>query len=216
MSFQLKPNNPFKGHGILKADLESHSFVCQNSRMVNINLSVFTKSSLEKWLSYDKNKKILGYTSEEEIDNLVDTIVDNTQQTANINVWRKRDRNGEYVEFLNLDDWEYNKSETERYNWNDVKNNNIGYSDTENIIIYLIKLNDFIQEKLITDPIVDLDSDWNENEIAAYEFFTDVNSSKERCISWQTTLSFLKESLIQTNTGKTDLDETHEDLEVTI
>ena len=216
MSFQLKPNNPFKGHGILKTDLESHSFVCQNSRMANINLSVFTKSSLEKWLSYDQNKKILGYTSQEEIDDLVKTIVDNTQRTANITVWRKRDRNGEYVEFLNLDDWEYNKSEAEKYNWNDVKSNDIGYSDTENIIIYLIKLNDFIQEKIATDPVPDLDFGWTKQQIAAYEFFTDVNSSKERCLSWKNKLKFLKESINIDDTGRTKLEEEHEEKEITL
>jgi hypothetical protein len=216
MSFQLKPNNPFKGHGILKTDLESHSFVCQNSRMANINLSVFTKSSLEKWLSYDQNKKILGYTSKQEIDDLVEIIVDNTQQTANISVWRKRDRNGEYVEFLNLDDWEYNKSETEQYNWNDVKSNDIGYSDTENIIIYLIKLNDFIQENIATDPVPDLDFGWTKQQIAAYEFFTDVNSSKERCLSWKNKLKFLKESISIDSTGRTKLEEEREEKEITL
>lgn len=221
MSFQLKPNNPFKGHGILKTGLESHSFVCANKKMVDINLSVFSEQSLEKWLGYKKNKEILNFTSEEkEISEIVEDIVNNQNQKANIHVWRKEGRNGRYIQFENLEDWKYDASETDvnlKYAWSDVINNetDVEYSPTKNIIIYLIKLNDFIQEKLIEDPIVDLEADWTKEQIAAYEFFTDVNSSRERCISWNNELSYIVESLGQTSTGKTELSKDYEDIEVT-
>lgn len=221
MSFQLKPNNPFSGHGILKSQSESHSFVCQNARMASVNLSVFTTSSLEKWLSYKKNKEILKYTSEEEIDDLVEDIVNNQDQTANISVWRKEGRNGRYVEFVNLSEWKYDKSETDvnlKYAWSDVINNetDAGYSPTKNIIIYLIKLNDFIQEKIATDPVPDLEFGWTKQQIAAYEFFIDVNSSKERCLSWTNNLDFIKESISVDDRGKTELEKEYEQKEITI
>ena len=63
MSFQLKPNNPFSGHGILKSQQESHSFVCQNTRMAAVNLSVFTKSSLEILMSGEKKVETVGIFS---------------------------------------------------------------------------------------------------------------------------------------------------------
>ena len=221
MSFQLKPNNPFSGHGILKSQQESHSFVCQNTRMAAVNLSVFTKSSLEKWLTYKQNKKILGYTSEEDIDDVTRDIVKNQDYKANINVWRKEGRNGRYIQFENLDDWKYDASETEadkKYTWNDVKNNedDAGYTVSESVIIYLIKLNDFIQKKLATNSTVDINFGWTKQQIAAYEFFVDVNSSKERCLSWKKKLKFLKESIGIDDTGRTKLEEQHEEKEITL
>lgn len=222
MSFQLKSNNPFDGHGILQSKRELHSFACRNTEMVNMNLSVFSLGSLKAWVGYQRNRYLInkdnlylgddGNITEKGRDRISQHLIANDYLMANINVWRVLGRNGTYEEILKLDEWTYDRPDGKKYTWSDVISVDLpGYqnSDEENseetsdldperfITLYLIDLNDFIQDKLAIDPIVKEDFNWSHEEIAAYEFFTDVNSSKERCISWSQTISIARESIVE-------------------
>ncbi len=186
--------------------------------MIDINLSIFSESTLKRWLEYPQNREILQYTTEEQADDVVEDILLNPDFKANIDVWRNEGRNGQYINFENLDDWNFTRANSNEYTWSDVTNNedNAEYTVSESVTIYLIKLNDFIQQKIISKPKIDENFGWTKSEVAAYEFFTDVNSSKQRCLSWKRTLNFIKESIEQTDTGKAQLKKEYEEKEVTL
>ena len=211
----LESNELFNGHGIFEKTLEGHSIVCQNERMARHSLSIFTESTFKAWLKYESNKSIITEV-QEKIDELAAEDFDrqaadcfailfleeDDHTLGNFSVWRNEGRSGRYIKYESLADWEYQDSQGQTYRWVDVISNTVPSGRREyDIIPYLIELNDTIQEKFATNEQIDGDG-WSRSERAAYEFFIDVNSSKERCISLKRNLRFEKKSIDKSDTGK--------------
>jgi len=219
-----KANKLFNGHGIFEQQScnDNHSFACYNKKMEDINLSIFSLSTLKKWIAYKPNQDQLeslvsrNINSEFELEQAVKDIIENDYDDgdkANISVWRNEGRNGQYINFEFLYEWTY-----ESFSWHDLHDVS-GFSESITALgttEYLIKLNDYIQTKLILYPEPSLEKNWHKTEIAAYEFFIDVNSSRERCLSWTKKFSFLKESLKETDTGSTTVSKEYDEEEVNI
>ena len=213
----LESNELFNGHGILEKKLEDHSIVCQNERMVRNNLSVFTKSSFKNWLTYESNRPIIDEIQQEindapvedfdqQVNNAFATLFSITEDydLGNFSVWRNEGRSGRYINYESYSDWEYENAEGTTYRWSDVENNFAltGLTTSQgDIVPYLIALNKAIQEKFKLNENIN-DDEWLHQERAAYEFFTDVNSSKERCLSIKRKLNFKNQVIGKDSTNK--------------
>ena len=166
--------------------------------MVRNNLSVFTKSSFKNWLTYESNRPIIDEIQQEindapvedfdqQVNNAFATLFSITEDydLGNFSVWRNEGRSGRYINYESYSDWEYENAEGTTYRWSDVENNFAltGLTTSQgDIVPYLIALNKAIQEKFKLNENIN-DDEWLHQHRAAYEFFTDVNSSKERCLS---------------------------------
>lgn len=209
--------------------------------MVDINLSVFTKNSFSSWFDYKTNREIIqeikGFdpesppqldengneydppiTADEIYDDAFNALLeprnrDDLQITEGGGVsasglWRKEGRNGQYIELENLNEWEYTNAEGKRYRWFLVEEHPVIYR--KSFPASLVELNDHIQEKLVTTPDIESD-DWSDYDRAAFEFFTDVNSSKQRCLKWKTVLGFKRNELVKGDDGYAKIRQPSED-----
>ena len=122
--------------------------------------------------------------------------------------WRNKGRNGEYVNFDRISEWEYTDKNDNKYTYLDVISSFEPeiYCDSQNEIPCLIKINDKIQQKLAEFPNTDSD-DWNRREKAAYEFFVDINASQQRCLKWSTELTFLEYKIEKNNRGLAEIEQ---------
>lgn len=207
----LESNKLFDGHGIFEKTQENHSFVCHNTRMIEKNLSVFTKSSFKSWYEYLSNKEFIEELIERETNEgaFNELIYAEEGDIAPIRVWRNQGRNGRYRTFDSLNEWTY-----KQYNWFQVVSHpDISFS-VEGTISYLLLLNDAIQEKLQEFPNINSE-EWTDQERASYEFFVDINSSKDRCLKWEKNLNFLKEEIEQTDTGAARIKKAYEEKPMT-
>jgi len=203
----LESNKMFNGHGIFEKRQENHTFVCHNTRLIEKNLSVFTKSSFFLWYDYISNKEFIEEllekgTNEGAFDELIYIA---EEDVFPLRVWRNKGRNGEYVVFERINDWKYKDYTFQQV----VSHPDLSYT-SDGLISYLLKLNDLIQEKLLEFPDI-TSEDWTEQERASYEFFIDVNSSKDRCITWEKNLKFLTEKVEESETGVAKITQEYEE-----
>lgn len=197
----------FNGHGIFEKRTENHTFVCHNTRMIQKNLSVFTKSSFLLWYDYLANKEFIEEllekgTNQGAFDELIYIA---EEDVFPLRVWRNKGRNGEYVTFERINDWKYNNYIFQQV----ISHPDLSFT-SDGLISYLLKLNDIIQEKLTEFPDI-TSEDWTEQERASYEFFIDVNSSRDRCLIWEKNLKFLKEGIEESETGAAKITQEYEE-----
>ena len=182
-----------------------HIFTSDSPLMESWGLCSFTKDNLDFISNYGNFQKIFnkGTQGDEQAKVTYNSIIDgNTEENINITVWRNKGRNGEYIKYEKLSDWQF--------------------EDTEGVIgakgkIYKekdLKLDDFITEveedeenestpdvrsKIFAHVLIALNTHVNTldeteeletKDKVRIEFLTDIMSSKERCISWNQTITY--------------------------
>lgn len=172
-------------------------------------LCSFTVDNLDFISKYDEFQKTINKntTGKEQYVQTYKSILDtNQEEYINITVWRNKGRNGQYIKYEKLSDWQFEDTEGiigakgGIYKAKDLKLEELESEVSEDVDFQekvLLERSNFFCHKLITlNRIVNsLDLDETEEELTKLdkiriEFLTDIMSSKERCISWSAKIDY--------------------------
>jgi len=188
-------------------DVPSHIFTSNSSVMDDWGLCSFTLDNLDFISKYDKFQKVFnqGNVGGEQYAQTYKSIIDtNPNKEINITVWRNKGRNGEYIKYEKLSDWQFEDTEGfigakgGIYKEKDLKLDEfeIESSDEAEFEQKLIsERSKFFCNKLIdlNDLVNGLDpesEDLTPLDKVRIEFLTDIMSSKERCVSWNAAIKY--------------------------
>jgi len=253
--------------GIRKNDtVRAHIFTHNSPVVVNWGLCSFTLSDLD-FLSYNERFQFLingGSSGKSQKLKVMTSIIDtNEDEYINISVWRDKGRNGEYVNYAKLSDWEFKDSkgligaegiiyrsnqlvledfleeapeeevnvpdpekpeppeepiegatqeELEEYEKaleeyeEELDQYHVAVEDasvqrkgqqrlldlkktraelSKGLAVKLINLNDYINSLDFADW-----DNWSLTDKIRFEFLTDIRSSRERCVNWESTIQY--------------------------
>ncbi len=172
-------------------------------------LCSFTTDNLDFISKYDEFQKIINKdtTGKEQYVQTYKSILDtNQEEYINITVWRNKGRNGEYIKYEKLSDWQFEDTEGVIgakggiYKAKDLKLEELESEVSEDADFQekvLLERSNFFCHKLISlnRAVNSLDLDETEEELTKLdkiriEFLTDIMSSKERCVSWSAKINY--------------------------
>ena len=180
----------------------AHIFTSESPLMESWGLCSFTKDNLDFISNYGNFQKIFnkGTVGDVQANVTYNSIIDdNKEEHINITVWRNKGRNGEYIKYEKLSDWQFEDTEGvigakgAIYKEKDLKLDDFVTEDEEDqstpairskiFAHILIALNTHINT---LDETQELDT----KDKVRIEFLTDIMSSKERCVSWNQTIIY--------------------------
>lgn len=193
----------------LNTELEgSHLIVTEDEKFQNLALSSFDGETLRAWANQSNVKEIIKTSPEfgSGVMAVYSTVLGLNKVEANgernthdgylnIDVWRTKGRNGEYIKYEKFSDWKFEDiyGEIENapgsiYSYDKLE---ISEFSGKTFIENIIELNQEVLFKYVDEPDR---SKWSAKEKLRDEFITDIMTSKNGYIEWSGSLEFRKQT----------------------
>lgn len=180
----------------------AHIFTSESPLMESWGLCSFTKDNLDFISNYGNFQKIFnkGTVGDVQTNVTYNSIIDdNKEEYINITVWRNKGRNGEYIKYDKLSDWQFEDTEGvigakgAIYKEKDLELDDFITEDEEDGSTPAIRSKIFAHILIALNAHINTLDETEELETkdkVRIEFLTDIMSSKERCVSWNQTIIY--------------------------